>query len=62
MQNPIRLLISTFRPTRRGAFVSPREPLDHPSLTSACRAIIDDLPLPAYAISKDGSVVIVGGI
>jgi hypothetical protein len=60
MQNPIRLLTSTFRKNRRCAFDYIREPLDHPSLIHACRAVIDDLPLPAYTIRSDGTVVIMG--
>jgi hypothetical protein len=58
MQNPIRLLFSLFRRDGRPAYVKSCEPLDHPSLISVCRRVIDDLPLPAYAIRPDGSVEI----
>jgi hypothetical protein len=32
------------------------EPLDHPCLAGVDRAFIDDLPLPRYAVSAQGSI------
>jgi hypothetical protein len=42
------------------AFTRRAEPLDHPCLTGAGHAFIDDLPLPAYAVDPSGSVRLVG--
>lgn len=60
MQNPLKLLSSHFEAALR-AGSDAFEPLDDPSLRGKCRAFIDDLPLPAYAIKADGSVTILGG-
>ena len=34
------------------------EPLDHPALAGATRAFIDDLPMPTFAVTWDGLVLI----
>ncbi|MCC6518910.1 MAG: hypothetical protein WAT35_09315 [Tabrizicola sp.] len=60
MQHIIDILTLHFRPSlATGVGVAASEPLDHPCLTGADHAFIDDLPLPAFAIEADGSVQVI---
>jgi hypothetical protein len=58
MHQLFRILSSLLRvsqPDKARAFG--REPLDHPCLSDASRAFLDDLPLPAFAIARDGTII-----
>lgn len=61
MLHIVNSLMSLFRPSfDAGAFATVAEPLDHPCLAKAGRAFIDDLPLPSFAVSRDGVIKLVG--
>jgi len=61
MQHILAFLASPFRlSSSTPAHASHAEPLDHPCLIGAGHTFIDDLPLPAYALDRNGSVMLVG--
>jgi hypothetical protein len=56
MHNLTSLLASLFRPHAAAGFAV--EPLDHPCLIGAGHEFLDDLPLPGFALARDGSVTL----
>jgi len=50
------ILAAIFRSPARPA----AEPLDHPCLIGAGHTLLDDLPLPAFTLTREGAVRLVG--
>lgn len=62
MHHIVNIVTSLFRPSfEAAALTAIAEPLDHPCLARVSHAFIDDLPLPAFAVGRDGSIRIVEG-
>ncbi|MGL4237102.1 hypothetical protein [Tabrizicola sp.] len=62
MHHITNILTSLFHPSNTTGLISRMaEPLDHPCLAEASHAFIDDLPLPAFAVDRDGSIKLVEG-
>jgi hypothetical protein len=61
MQHILEILATPFRHFQPATVLRGSvEPLDHPCLITAPHGVLDDLPLPAYAVDRDGRVRLVG--